>query len=224
MANDEIEKYYRARAPEYEQVHYRDDPQRQKELRNEAAFLRRLATGKRVLELACGTGFWTKIMSDTAATITAVDIASEMLRVARKKEFNCPVTFLEADMFELSLDDRPFDMVALGFWVSHQPKQELEYLFRVVRAPLTRSGSIWMMDNNPPAEGLSMESVRVDEHGNNFKRRFLSNGTEYVILKNYFSRDDLAACFQPRFQIKSIRYNKYYWSVVLTPIDGPPDE
>lgn len=217
MPNDEMERYYRARAPEYEQIYYRDVPERRRELAEEAARLAELVTAKSVLELACGTGYWTQVMSRTAASLTASDLSPEMLDEARKKSYGIPVDFVPADMFAHAFPDKQFDFLALGFWFSHQPRQEFGRLFDVLTAPLKPGGLVWMIDNNPPAEGPAMETAGRDDFGNNYKKRFLDSGERYTILKNYFSRADLETILAPRFVIKSLIHNKYYWSVVLEP-------
>jgi len=215
MPGDNLEEYYRARAPEYEQIYYRDNPVRRAEIDAEADRLAELASGKTVLELACGTGYWTRVMSRTAARITASDIASEALVEAKKKQYGCDVTFAQADMFTESFGEGSFDLVALGFWFSHQPRQEYDRLFDVLTKPLKKNGLIWMIDNNPPAEGSAELSCEVDEFGNNYKRRYLSDGRPFVILKNYFSHNELSATLGLRFTIRSLVYRDYYWSVVL---------
>jgi hypothetical protein len=103
----------------------------------------------------------------------------------------------------------------LGFWLSHEPKQNYSVLFDSITVPLKTGGRIWMIDNNPPAEGTQVDSTEVDEHGNNLKVRWLENGNEYVILKNYFSKEELEKVLTERFRIIDFVYQKYYWSVLL---------
>ncbi|MCP4684108.1 MAG: class I SAM-dependent methyltransferase [bacterium] len=215
MPDHDMEKYYRARAPEYEQIYYRDVPERRRELTDEASRLEELVTGRSVLELACGTGYWTQIVSRSAASITASDLSVEMLAEAEKKAYGIPVDFVPADMFEHNFGQQKFDVVALGFWFSHQPRQKFDRLFEVLKTPLKKGGLIWMIDNNPPAEGPTIETAGLDEFGNNYKRRFLDSGEQYTILKNYFSKTELEAALSPFLAVKSLIHNKYYWSVVL---------
>lgn len=217
MSNDEMRQYYRDRAPEYEQIYYRDVPERQRELKEEADRLERLAEGKRVLELACGTGFWTQVMSRTASEIVALDVSREMIAEARKKNLSDSVRFMVSDLYDSPPESETFDIVALGFWFSHHPRQDFDQLFDVLNRGVKRNGLIWIIDNNPPAEGSINTSVRVDEHGNNYKRRKLDNGREFVILKNYFSRQELETLFGERFVVKNLVYGLYYWSAVLAP-------
>jgi len=222
MGGDNLEEYYRARAAEYEQIYYRDDPACQTELSREAKKLTRLVEGKKVLELACGSGYWTRIMSRTAASILASDIAPEMLAEAKKKAFGCEVSLLKSDMFDHSFGDGCFDIVALGFWFSHQPRQAYDQLFDLLVRPLKKNGLIWMIDNNPQAEAPLPTFSKTDAHGNNYKQRTLRNGETYLILKNYFDLLELKAIFSSRFDIPSLRCHTYYWSAVLKQKDGKP--
>ena len=48
--------YYASRAQEYERIYHK--PERQDDLGTLRAFLERAFAGKHVLELACGTGYW----------------------------------------------------------------------------------------------------------------------------------------------------------------------
>ncbi len=87
--------YYRAVADEYED-HAIDVPGQDELLAAIAAFR---PTGD-VLEMACGSGTWTERLLRSAATVTAVDGAPEMLRRARNRlDIAAPVRYIEADLF-----------------------------------------------------------------------------------------------------------------------------
>lgn len=214
MKDDTVE-YYRARAAEYEQIYYREVPARRQELADDVARLRALAVDKTILELACGTGYWTNEMSQVARQITAADISAEMIAEAKKKPLRCPVDFVESDMFACSFPEQAFDLIAVGFWFSHQPRQEFDKLFDLLDRCRKPDGLIWLIDNNPPAEGPNTDSAGSDSFGNNFKQRFLNDGSPYIILKNYFSREELTEIFARRYRIEQLIYGTYYWSVVL---------
>jgi ubiquinone/menaquinone biosynthesis C-methylase UbiE len=215
MQDKETQDYYRERAESYEEIYYREQPDRRKEIDDEVVRLRELVTGKSVLELACGTGYWTKVMSETARSIIASDLSEEMLAVAKAKPLVCPVEFISADMFAHPWPKAAFDIVAVGFWFSHQPKQEYAQFFELVTKPLKPGGMIWLIDNNPPAEGTQHEHVGHDEHGNNFKKRYLKSGRHFTILKNYFAEQELSDLFSSRFDIRRLTYGVYYWMVEL---------
>lgn len=208
--------YYRERAPEYEQIYYRHKPERRKELSDEGRRLESIVVGRSVLDIACGTGYWTEIMSKNASSIVAVDISTEMIGEARKKSYRCPVQFVRCDLNHLPFTPCSFGFVTLGFWFSHQPREEYQSFFERLRAPLKAAGLLWMIDNNRPAEGPEADYVGSDEFGNSYKRRLLNNGKEFVILKNYFEEDELRGILSPYFCIRRLTYGKCYWAAVLS--------
>jgi len=211
----EMDHYYNERAGEYEQIYFRDDAARRKEIDDEVLRVRNLARGKKVLEIACGTGYWTQYLSETATHITAIDIAPQMIDEARKKTTVCPVEFVQADLNHLPDTSEKYDLIALGFWFSHHPRQEYGLLFDSLQSHLARSGRIWMIDNNPPAEGPTQDFSHSDEYGNNFKKRFLSDGREFTIIKNYFSENELGEIYGRQFKIERLTFGRHYWAAVL---------
>ncbi len=190
-------------------------PERRFEIDDQCKNVRQIAKHKTVLDLACGTGYWSKVASETAKEIVACDIAPEMISQAKNKNYNCPIGFAVSDLHQLAFNPGIFDLIILGFWFSHEPKQNYGVLFDSIIAPLKTGGQIWMIDNNPPAEGLQNDTAGSDKHGNNLKLRRLQNGDEYVILKNYFSKDRLEKVLSERFRIIDFVYKKFYWSVLL---------
>ena len=214
MHDEKMGEYYNARAPEYEQIYYRDIPARRKEIDEEAARLEKLSAEKTVIDLACGTGYWTEVLARRAKSVLAVDASQEMIDEATEKTFIAPVELLQSDMFTAG-DDHAYDLVSSGFWFSHQPKQDWQKFFDLLKRLVKPDGRIWLIENNPPAEGPNRESLRTNKHGNNFKRRKLDDGREFVILKNYFEESELREIFETQFKIERLTYGEYYWSLVL---------
>ena len=86
MGTDEnLIRYYSARAPEYEEIYER--PERQRDLVRLRRILTDLTSCERVLELACGTGFWTRVMARSASAVHAVDASYESVEIARGNQF-----------------------------------------------------------------------------------------------------------------------------------------
>lgn len=208
--------YYRARAAEYEQIYYRDDVGRQNELAVLAEDLRELSAKKDVLDLACGTGYWTAVMASESAYLLASDISAEMLDLALTKSYSKTVEFVRADLLHPPFRTKSFDLLTLGFWFSHQPRQYYDQFFNTIASLVRTGGLIWMVDNNPPAEGGRRMPSATDRHGNTFKHRWLEGGSEHEILKNYFSKDQLERIFGERFRLHRLSFNRFYWSAVLS--------
>ena len=55
-----------------------------------------------MLELAGGTGIWTKQLAQTAAELTVVDASPEMLGINRDRVRDPYVRYITADLFELA--------------------------------------------------------------------------------------------------------------------------
>jgi SAM-dependent methyltransferase len=104
--------YYRARAPEYDEVYTGRDWW--------DAFVDELPITGAVLELACGTGRWTPLLARRAQWLTAVDAAPEMLALARRRVEGLPVELVEANVFTWQ-PPRRYDTVFFAFWLSHVP-------------------------------------------------------------------------------------------------------
>src|SRR5262245_53097837 len=91
--------YYQARAPEFEHVY--DKPERQPDLHTLRAWLAEQARGLTLLEVACGTGYWTSVAATTAKAIVATDVNPGPIEIARSKGLGPHVSFLRADAFTL---------------------------------------------------------------------------------------------------------------------------
>src|SRR5438067_7957309 len=78
-----LERYYSKRAAEYEQIY--EKPERQHELEWLRRRIPALLRDTTVLEVACGTGYWTQFIARTARKVYACDISDAVLGIAREK-------------------------------------------------------------------------------------------------------------------------------------------
>src|SRR5580700_10478931 len=84
---DNLMAYYAARAAEYNDVYRK--PERQDDIRSLRTLLRELLSGHSVLEVACGTGFWTEEIAVTASRILATDVNESVLEIASERLRHC---------------------------------------------------------------------------------------------------------------------------------------
>src|ERR671923_1152480 len=95
-----LEGYYARRAAEYEKIF--DKPERQADLARMRADIPALFRGERVLEVACGTGYWTPLIAAQAESVLATDYNEETLLIARTKNYpKSNVRFERADAYAL---------------------------------------------------------------------------------------------------------------------------
>jgi SAM-dependent methyltransferase len=102
-------RYYEARAAEYEDLWFRRDPHDRGQAFNENWFRETAiieaaadafdASG-RVLELACGTGLWTRRLAPRATQLVAVDSSPAMIELNSGRYGTPTVTYVQADLFE----------------------------------------------------------------------------------------------------------------------------
>lgn len=77
-----------------------------------------ITPGMSVLELGCGTGYFTREIVATGAKITAIDISPDLLEVARTNIISENLTFCLENAYAMSFPDRSFDCV-VGSSVLH---------------------------------------------------------------------------------------------------------
>ncbi|MGZ5131740.1 MAG: class I SAM-dependent methyltransferase, partial [Caldimonas sp.] len=105
--------YYAERAAEYDRVY--DKPERQDDLRALKRRLPPLFSGTRLIEVACGTGYWTQFIAPGAREVVALDAAPETLAIARGR-VGANVELLVGDAYDLPSDRGLFDAAFAGFW------------------------------------------------------------------------------------------------------------
>jgi ubiquinone/menaquinone biosynthesis C-methylase UbiE len=214
MKTDQTIEYYQKRAPEYDKIYFRDNPDRQAELGAMYAVSRRTLRERHVLDPACGTGYWTKIVSEQAASIVGVDINSGTLSEARRKHFVCPIFLVQGDFYHLPFGERQFSGLLATYVVSHVRREDIGVLRDEMRRLVAAGSPVFMCDNNAVCEPIP-DLIWDEEHVNSYRRRKLENGEEFVILKNYFKEAELTDIFESWGTIEKLTYDTYYWSVVL---------
>lgn len=188
---DKLASYYAQRATEYEQIYARADRRLGVELLKEK--LPGLFAGRRVLEIACGTGYWTEAIAARAGGVDALDFNEETLVVARLKKIAAEkVTFFRGDAYALPHFGRHHDALFAGFWWSHVPLERLDAFLRGAIAAVA-PGALLVFADNLYIEGSSTPTSRIDAYGNNFTMRRLNDGSRHEVLKNFPSEPELRA-------------------------------
>ncbi|MBV8199177.1 MAG: class I SAM-dependent methyltransferase [Acidobacteria bacterium] len=191
MRDPRLIDYYGQRAPEYERIYQR--PERRGDLRELAALLGDLVAGRDVLELACGTGYWTRLLAPRARSWLATDAAPETLAIARGKTYPPGrVAFAVADAFALAAVPGSFDAALAGFWWSHVPRRRLAAFLDQLGRRLAPGSRVVFFDNRY-VPGSSLPISRRDAGGDTYQLRRLDDGSEREVLKNFPAPADLLA-------------------------------
>ena len=173
--------YYAKRAPVYEDVYRR--PERAGDLARLAQWLQEGCRGRYVLEVACGTGYWSRILAEVAASVVAGDLLEETLAEARSIA-PANVAFRRFDALDLPADLGTYDAAFAGLWVSHVPYEALDGFFLGLRSHLEPGATVSLIDNTR-AQLVDYPIVREDAHGNTYQERTLADGSKHEVLKNF---------------------------------------
>jgi len=204
------EDYYAQRAPEFEEIYSR--PERQADLARLRDLVEEFARGKRVLEVACGTGYWTEVLVRSARFVLATDVGDVVLAHAGAKGLPpSRVTFRRADAFALNEVGGGHEGAFAGFWWSHVPRARLPSFLEGVRRCLAHGAPFLVVDNRY-VEGNSTPASRTDTDGNSYQQRVLAGGQEFEVIKNFPSPAEVCAALAAAgMRDAHARELDYYW-------------
>jgi len=173
--------------------------------------LAQLVRGQTVLELACGTGYWTEVIAATADNVLATDILDTMLARAQTRRFpEGKVAFRRVDGLDLPDDLGTFSCVFIGFWWSHLKRDEQDALLALLRARLGHGVTLILLDD-AYVEGSSTTIARTDAQGNTYEIVATPDGERFELPKNYPA--DSALRKRLGGDVREIRIERltYYW-------------
>jgi demethylmenaquinone methyltransferase/2-methoxy-6-polyprenyl-1,4-benzoquinol methylase len=210
IQNDDMPAYYAARAAEYDRIYAK--PERQADLRRIEAWLPEVFAGRSVLELACGTGYWTQFIAPAAAHVLGVDAAVETLEIAKARTANRGVDFIVGDVYRLPVAAQAHDAGFAGFWLSHVPLDRLAAFFDEFHRTLRPVSRVVLLDNRF-VEGSSTPIAQRDADGNTYQLRPLQDGSTHRILKNFPTEAQLRAAVGGA--AASIRWHEWthFWAL-----------
>jgi len=203
--------YYRRRAQEYERIY--EKPERQADLAALRDLVSREMTDHQILEIACGTGYWTHVCADGARSVLGVDLAEETLAIARAKEYPFgKVRFGKGDAYRLEDVPGSFTAGLACFWWSHIPRERIPVFLEGWHRRLGAGAQVLLLDNRF-VEGSSTPIARRDEQGNTYQSRLLEDGSSHEVLKNFPTPQELLATVQGRSREARVTELPYYWSL-----------
>ena len=212
-SSEQMRAYYAERAPYYDAVY--DRPERQADIRLVRDVLRSSFAGRTVLEVACGTGYWTTQIAQTAVSVMATDGASQPLNVARTRPGTETVRFELADAYALPGSLGTFDAAFAGLWLSHVPVTERQRFFLSFHGRLVPGARVVFLDNNE-VQLRDFPISETDSDGNTYQLRTLRDGSVHRVLKNFPSQDELRGLVAAEARSVSIRALQNFWLMEYT--------
>jgi SAM-dependent methyltransferase len=191
----EQKRYYAERAPEYDDWWYRRgryelEPEALAHWRADVAeaeaALEAFAPRGGVLELAAGTGIWTRRLVGLADRVVAVDANAETLALNTSD-----AQLVRADVFEWEPAER-FDLVFFSFWLSHVPEERFDEFWSLVRRALVPGGRVFLVDS-----GAGDTAHTGTDQADGEETRSLADGRTFRIVKRRWRPDELAERVRP---------------------------
>jgi SAM-dependent methyltransferase len=209
MITEQSAQFYAKIASNHDRIY--DRAERQEDLAAMRGHVAEVLRGHTVLELACGTGYWTRIIAETADKVVATDVNPEMIAMAQLRKLPADkVSLRVADARDLPDDIGDFTAVFIGFWWSHVKREEYERFLAQLKARIGKDVLVVLLDD-AYVEGSSETVARTDLEGNTYQIRSAPDGERYEIPKTYPSdsalRKKLAASVR---EIKIVRL-EHYW-------------
>lgn len=186
-------RYYRARAGEYEDWWFRrgrydrgpDANARWfTDVAEVQAALDRFEPDGEVLELACGTGLWTRRLLAHARSLTAIDASPEVLELARACVDDPGVSYVQADLFAWE-PDHTCDVCFFAFWLSHVPEERFETFWENVKQAVEPRGRVFFVDSSRSEQASAVDHT-LPRQGEETMLRRLADGREYHIVKRFY--------------------------------------
>ena len=189
--------YYDERAGEYEELYTLGagpasipEPEAYKEeVQILAGICAKLCTG-RMIDIACGTGFWLPYYAPNCSEITLLDHSKRMLGKCRDKITRLRISdkccVIQGDFFEKDLNAGSFDSALAGFFVSHLTRDKEADFFEKLRSILRAGGRFVVFESAWNEERAKTR----DKEGRHLRK--LNDGREFEIHKKYFEAHDVA--------------------------------
>ena len=169
--------------------------------------------GRRVLEVASGTGSASREIAETAVSVTGVEIAPNMLDLAAGNDNPPNVSYLAGDAFDLGsiAPGKRFDGgFAAGFLHTCPASRYAEFLHGF-HARLEEGSVVFMRSSRPTSPDAVSRLFRIEGREDQFMTRQLSDGSEYVLVENDPTEDDLKRVFEPKTRNLDIHIGNYWW-------------
>lgn len=203
-------EYYRARASEYEATALPKHADGAKgamarEWENARRVVHAFPHYAEILELACGTGVWTRLLAQHTEHLTALDAAPEMLELNRANINDVRVKYECVNLFEWE-PTQQYELVFMAYWLSHVPEAQLDAFLLRVRRALKLNGQVFILDE---PRGTKNVIPTID----NTQARTLDDGRTFNIVKEYYDPEELRTRMQQLgfARVEISRGDYFFW-------------
>jgi demethylmenaquinone methyltransferase/2-methoxy-6-polyprenyl-1,4-benzoquinol methylase len=197
-----MKAYYAARAPYYDAVYLK--PERRKDITFLAEHIPQRLRGREIIEIACGTGYWTQHIAPAVSRMVAIDLTAEPLEFARLRPGTDKVRFRQLDAYALPSSLGRFNGAFAGLWFSHVPISARKAFLTALHSLLDPGSRVLFLDNSH-VQLRDFPIAETDDEGNTYQLRQLRDGSTHRVLKNFPTEAELrkllaGSCGQATFR------------------------
>lgn len=120
------------------------------------------------------------------------------------------VSFIQGDAYRLEEIPGKFDSGCANFWFSHIPKTRIVEFLKGFHEKLGTGSKVFMADNMY-VEGLGGTLISKEGEEDTYKIRQISDGTNYEIIKNYYTEEELERVFENKVNYLEIHMGECFW-------------
>ncbi len=167
----------------------------------------RYLKGHAVLEIACGTGFWTKAIAKTARSVLATDGSKKMISIAKQNLIKYKnVDIKRSDAYSLNSIGGPFTAVYAHWWWSHMPKSKIRSFLLNLHEKLVPGAFVFFGDHLPHYTNRKTRII-YNKDGDRIEVRKLENRRKYYVIKNFPTQSEIKQYLAGI--AKDIKFKKY---------------
>ena len=217
----ELNTYFDERAPEYDEFYRGKGPaihhyggMYQADVEKIQEMVSGFGKGH-LIDIACGTGYWVPFYAGNCEQLTCLDQSANMLEECRNRTQklnmeNEPV-LLQADFFNIELEQAGFDSAVLGLMVSYLHREDEKAFFERINQILTPRARLLIIDSLwNPKRSKYRNKEGVEE-------RTLNDGRKFKVYKRYLDKADIARTFKANgFAIKSVYLGDMLFAATAT--------
>lgn len=122
-----------------------------------------LLTGKRVVDLGCGYGWFCRYARDNGARVLGLDVSEKMLATAREMTDGEGITYQHADLESLQLPAQSVDLAYSSLALHYL--ENIPALFATLHQALTPGGMLIFSAEHPVFTAPLQQGWQVDDQG-----------------------------------------------------------
>ncbi|KAI5966515.1 uncharacterized protein KGF55_000824 [Candida pseudojiufengensis] len=176
-------------------------------------------TDKKIVEIACGTGKFTKNLIENGWTtnLTVIEPSSGMLTTFQKN-FPQIKNVIQASSYEIPLQDNSVDavIIAQGFhWFADD--ESLKEINRILK-PGSKLGLIWHFDYCSPSQNSNAEDSKFFNDGSRYFNSFEKIGNNEKLFEKFFANqkwNEEVTKYIYGFDVNVPQYRHGKWRKVL---------